>query len=416
VAELKRDLFLSAAAAIVGALSAMSIAGASSARQTAAGELIFIDTSVENASPLWYETADNVIQVHLLYDHERASPNRAAGHVHFVLHAKPGASLTLEFRNLDNVWNGQPGSVAGELKRVAISEHGTTWRTIPTESLPGNRVQVRVTMTGPTLHVARMEPYRLSDLERLLGSIRGHRLVRIEPIGTTVAGRQLEIVRIGDPAAPYRVFVRARAHPWEAGSNWVGQGLINRLLAGDEEAKRFLRVYSVSVLPMANKDGVARGGTRFNLRGMDLNRGWDRPADPDVSPENAALERWLEREIANGRKPHLALELHNDGNGRLHISRPPVPQLDRHLARMTILEELLRRHTWFTEGTTSPEFRNTGTLGEGWLHRYGIDAVVHEFNCNWIAGLNEPTSSRHWMDYGAGLARAFNDYFVRVKP
>ena len=58
---------------------------------------------------------------------------------------------------------------------------------------------------------------------------------------------------------------------------------------------------------------------------------------------------------------------------------------------MTILAELLRRHTWFTEGTTNPEFRNSGTLGEGWLLRYGIDAVVHEFNCNWIEGLKEPT-------------------------
>ena len=99
---------------------------------------------------------------------------------------------------------------------------------------------------------------------------------------------------------------------------------------------------------------------------MDLNRGWDRPADSDTSPENAALERWLEREIAAGRTPHLALELHNDGNGLLHVSRPPVPQLDRYLARMTIFEELLR----------------------------------------------QPTC----LDYGAGLARVFHDYFARVKP
>jgi hypothetical protein len=411
-----RPLRSSAATIFAAVLSTASVASWSSPRQTTASGLIFIDTGVENASPLWYDVVDNVIRLHLLYDHERASPNRAAGHINFVLHATSGASLTLEFLNLDNVWNGQPGSVAGELKSVAISEDGKTWKTVPTESLPGNRIQLRVTMRGSTLHVARMEPYRLSDLERLLESIRSRRLARIEPIGKTVAGRQLEIVRIGDPAAAYRVFVRARAHPWEAGSNWVAQGLIDRLLAGDDEATRFLSVYSVSVLPMANKDGVARGGTRFNLRGMDLNRGWDRPADPDLSPENAALERWLEREIASGRKPHLALELHNDGNGLLHISRPPVPQLDRHLARMTIFEQLLRQHTWFTEGTTSPTFRNSGTLGDGWLSRYGIDAAVHEFNCNWIAGLQKPTSSRHWLDYGAGLARVFHDYFARVKP
>jgi Zinc carboxypeptidase len=405
-----------AVAILAAALSSSPLVGALSARQATSNGLIFIDTGIENGSPLWYDIVDNVIQLHLLYDHERASPNRAAGHIHFVLHASPGASFTLEFRNLDNVWNGQPGSVAGELKSVAISDDGKAWQNVPTVSLPGNRVQLRVTMTGPTLHLARMEPYRLSDLERLLGSIRAHRLVRIEPIGKTVAGRDLEVIRIGNPAAPYRVFVRARAHPWEAGSNWVAHGLIDRLLAGDDEAARFLRVYNVSVLPMANKDGVARGGTRFNLRGVDLNRGWDRPADPDLSPENAALERWLEREIAVGKKPHLALELHNDGNGRLHISRPPVPRLDQHLARMAIFEELLRKHTWFTEGPTSPEFRNSGTLGDGWLQRYGIDAAVHEFNCNWIAGLNEPTSGRHWMEYGAGLARVFHDYFERVKP
>jgi len=411
-----RPLRSAAVAMLAAALSATSIGPTSAAWQTTANGLIFIDTSVENASPLWYDVVDNVIRLHLLYDHERASPNRAAGHIHFVLHATAGASLTLEFLNLDNVWNGQPGSVAGELKSVAISEDGTTWRTVPTESLPGNRVQLRVTMRGSTLHVARIEPYRLSDLERLLGSIQTNRLVRIEPIGKTVAGRQLEIVRIGDPAAPYRVFVRARAHPWEAGSNWVAQGLIERLLGNDEETRRFLRLYNVSVLPMANKDGVARGGTRFNLRGMDLNRNWDKPADPELSPENAALERWLDREIAAGRKPQLALELHNDGNGLLHISRPPVPLLEQHLSRMKTLEALLRRYTWFTEGTTSPSFRNSGTLGDGWVERYGIDAAVHEFNCNWIEGLKQPTSSTHWRAYGAGLTRVFYEYFEAVKP
>jgi hypothetical protein len=394
-------------------LHASSAAGT---RQAPAAALEFIDTSIENGSPLWYEIVDNVVQINLIYDHERSSPNRAAGHVHFVLHGRPGAALTLEFRNLDNVWNGQPGSVAGELKTVAISDDGKAWRTVPTDSLPGNRVQLRVTMTTSRLHVARMEPYRLSDLERLLDRIRSHRLVRIESIGRTVAGRELQIVRVGDPAAAHHVFVRARAHPWEAGSNWVAHGLIERLLTDDEESRRFLRGYSVSILPMANVDGVARGGTRFNLRGMDLNRGWNTPADPALSPENAALERWLEGEIAAGRKPNLAMELHNDGNGRLHISRTPVPDLDRYLSRMTILTELLRRHTWFTEGTTNPEFRNSGTLGEGWLLRYGIDTVVHEFNCNWIEGLKEPTSSTHWRAYGAALARVFHGYFETVKP
>ena len=84
-----------------------------------------------------------------------------------------------------------------------------------------------------------------------------------------------------------------------------------------------------------------------------------------------------------------------------------MPELDRHLDRMAILEALLREHTWFTEGSTNAAFRNSGTLGDGWLERYGIDAAVHEFNVNWIAGLKDYPSGRHWKDYGGNLAECF---------
>jgi hypothetical protein len=379
--------------------------------------LEFIDTGFENASPLWYEAAaDGAIQIHFLYDGERSSPNRAAGHIHFLLHARTGSKLTLEFRNLDNIWNGQPASVAAELKTVVVSQNGRDWTPQPTRSLPGNRVQLAVEMPGPRLYVARVEPYRLSDLDVLLTSIRGNPLVDITAIGRTVGGRELEIIRLGDGRAPYRVFLRGRAHPWEAGSSWVVQGLIERLLKGDNDAKRFLSRYTVYILPMANKDGVARGTTRFNGMGVDLNRNWDKPADPQLAPENSALEKWLEGMIAADRRPHLAMELHNDGRGLLHISRPPVPHLDRYLARMATFEGLLRRKTWFTEGTTSAGFRNSGTLGDGWLERYDIDAVVHEFNCNWIEGLKDYPSGRHWKTYGERLADVFDEYFGLVKP
>jgi Zinc carboxypeptidase len=379
--------------------------------------LVFIDTSFENASPLWYETAsDGAIDVHLLYDHERASPNRAAGHIHFQLQARPGSTLTLEFKNLDNVYNGRKASFAKELKLVVVSPDGKAWRPVPLESLPGDRVRLTVTMAGPSLYVARVEPYRVSDLDVWLASIRANPRVEITTIGKTVKGRALEIVRVGHADAPYRVFLRARAHAWEPGGNWVVEGLVDRLLANDPDAKSYLERYCVYILPMANKDAVAQGRTRFNALGKDLNRDWDRPADPAVAPENHALETWLKRMIEQGKRPHLAIELHNDGRGLLHISRPPVAGLERYLGRMKTLEGLLREHTWFTEGTTDENFRNTGTLAEGWLARYGVDAAVHELNANWIAGLNDYPSARHWKRYGADLCRVFDAYLAAVKP
>ena len=68
-------------------------------------------------------------------------------------------------------------------------------------------------MPGPELYVARVEPYRLSDLDKWLKSIEAHPLVEITPIGKTVEGRGLEVIRVGNPDAPYRVFLRARRTP-----------------------------------------------------------------------------------------------------------------------------------------------------------------------------------------------------------
>ncbi|MBL9182793.1 MAG: succinylglutamate desuccinylase/aspartoacylase family protein [Verrucomicrobiaceae bacterium] len=397
-------------------MAAMFALAADAPPATTAQPLDFIDTSFENASPLWYELGeDGTVKINLIYDQERLSPNRAAGHFHFRIQAEKGRKLTLEFNNLENVWNGKPGSVAKEVKQVVVSQDGKTWTSVPTESPEVGRVRVTLEMPGASLFVARAEPYRVSDLNRFLAEIQASPLVKVETIGKTVQGRDLEIIRVGKDDAPNHVFIRARAHPWEPVGNWVVEGLVRRLLKGDAEAQKCLALYNVCILPMANKDGVERGGTRFNLGGWDLNRKWDKPADPKLAPENAALERWLEGEIKAGRRPTFAMDLHNDGNGMLHISRPDIPDIDAYLARMKLFEKSLREHTWFTVGSTKPTFRNPGTLGEGWFSRFGIDAVILEFNCNYIEKLKQPALGKHWVTFGEGLSKTFEAYFAARK-
>lgn len=372
----------------------------------------FIDTSLENGSPLhWDVQPDGSILISLLYDHERDSPNRAAGHWHFRLEGRPGATLTLVLQNFFNVWNGRSGLPVDAKTTCCLSEDGRAWRAELME-FADSRVRLRVTLPASgQLYVARVEPYRLSDLERLLAELRPHPLVRIEEIGRTVEGRPLEIVRAGRPEAPYRVFLRARSHPWEPGGNWVVQGFLRALLADTPAARRARDTFCAYVLPLANKDGVARGLTRFNVRGRDLNRNWDQPAPADLAPENHALEQWLAAMAARGQRPHFALELHNDSGGRLHVSRPAVPDLATYLANLQRFEALLRQHTWFTEGSTGSQFRNPGTLGEGWLERFGVPAAILEFNANWIAGKKKLPLGADWEEFGRGLLPVFSDYF-----
>lgn len=377
--------------------------------------LRYIDTAFENASPLWWEVAeDGSVHVHLNYDQERSSPNRANGHWLFRVEAEVGSELTLVLGPFANVWNGQPSRPIPEAKVAFVSDDGQQWRPVDTEPAEPHWLRLRVQMAGESLYVARLQPYRLSDLERLKAEIGDHPLVEITPIGRTIEQRELEMLRIGKPEAPHRILIRGRAHPWEPGGNWVLEGLIRRLLRGDDHAQRYLERYCLYTLPIANKDGVARGWTRFNLRGMDLNRNWDRPADAALAPENAALEKWLDQSLAAGRRPDLMIDFHNDAGGRLHISRPDLPPeaLEAYLARMEQFEQLLCEHTWFTEGSTKSTFRNPGSIGEGLLARYGITACVHELNCNRIAGLDDYATAQHWVTYGEQLAEVFDRFFA----
>ena len=380
------------------------------------GTFEFINTSFENASPLYWEIeADGSIVVNLIYDHERGSINRENSHWYFQLQAKAGSDQTIILKNFDNIWNGMTVSPVSEKTGCYLSSDGVTWKAVAAEKTKDNRVRVKVHMDETDLYIARMEPYALSDLNSFLGNIRNNPLVEITTIGKTVEGRELEMVRVGYPDAPFSVLIRARAHAWEAGGNWVVQGLIKSLLEDDKDNRRYLKKYCLYVMPMANKDGVVRGMTRFNVMGMDLNRNWDKPADSELAPENHALEVWLKGMIEKGRKPDLAVDLHNDNRGNLHISRPDI-DLSRYLANMERMENLLKEHTWFTEGSTGKNFRNPGTIGCGLLERFGIDSFVYELNCDWIAGLDKVPYGRDWELLGRQLREVFYRYFEKGSP
>ena len=373
--------------------------------------LDFIYTGFENASPAdWEVDDDGVVHIKLLYDHERCSPNRAAGHWYVQLQGEAGTDVTIMLENFDNVWNGRKSSPLSDRTSCFLSADGSSWYAVPAEKTQDNCLNFQVHMDTDKLYLARLEPYTLNDLNRLIVDIRDHPLVDITTIGQTVEGRELEIIRVGKPEAPYRVLLRARSHAWEPGGNWVIQGLIRSLLQDDDQARQYLDRYCVYIMPMANKDGVVRGYTRFNIMGKDLNRDWDRPADERYAPENHALENWLNSMVQMGMCPHLGIDLHNDCGGNLHISHPENG-FERYLARMKQFENLLFQHTWFTEGSTGSNFRNPATFGEGLFERYGIIACILELNCNWIAGLGKIPYGKDWELLGKQMCRVFFEYF-----
>lgn len=373
--------------------------------------VIYINTFIENGSNLNWEMADDsTVNIFLAYDYERESLNRAYDHWHFLLEAKAGSDVTLVFNNFSEVYNGKQIPFDTWIMDCITSPDDRNWQHVPVEWIEGNRMKVEIHMESDSLYIARVEPYRISDLENLLSGLNENGKVKITSIGKTVEGRELNIVQIGSDSSPHRIFIRARAHAWEAGGNWVVEGIIKKLLDDSQESKAFLKNYTMYILPMANMDGVARGVSRFNLNGMDLNRNLTEPANPILAPENAAMEQWLEDMIAKGLKPNLAIDFHNDSNGPLFFASAGKDSKN-YAGNMRTFESLLRENTWFSEGSS---FFGKTSFESGLMLRYGIDAFVYELNAHWIKSLHKKPLSEDWLLIGNQLCHVFDEYFKEV--
>jgi murein tripeptide amidase MpaA len=214
---------------------------------------------------------------------------------------------------LPDVYNGKKAVSWWSFKNdisCYISYDRKTWEAIGTKKLPGFELMTEFTMKEDSVFVARMPPYTISDLENLKKRISKSNLVSIYNIGKTAEQRPLEIIRLGDLNAPHHIIIRARAHPWEAGGNWVTEGLINEFISRNNPV--WQKTFCIHIMPMANKDGVARGTTRFNLKGKDLNRNWDKMSDPELCPEKYVFERYIQELAEKDIIPVLGIDFHND--------------------------------------------------------------------------------------------------------
>lgn len=382
----------------------------------------FVDYFFENASPLtWEIKGDTILKISLMPDYERESPNCQTDHWYFKLTADKGSHVKLILsKMMADVYNGTKTTNWWNFKNdisCYISYDQKNWEAVKTSRLPKNELLVDFVMKGESVYVVRMPPYTISDLENLKKRITSNKLVKIFNVGMTVEKRPLEIIQLGNPNAPNSIIIRARAHSWESGGNWVVEGLINKFLSQD--SKKWQETFCVYIMPMANKDGVARGMTRFNLSGKDLNRNWDKLSDSVLCPEKYALEKFISNLINKGIKPCFGIDIHNDDGGGILLAQHSKDDA-QFLKNAQIFEKLMREHTSFSEEVryswkTAGQTVSNVSFENGLPGRFGIEAIVYELNANWISSLNKMPSQNDWLKIGENLNDVFYEYVSGLK-
>jgi murein tripeptide amidase MpaA len=141
-----------------------------------------------------------------------------------------------------------------------------------------------------SVYYAYFEPYSWERHLALLDRAQMADHVRLEDLGNTVEGRDLNMLVVGDPAAGdpaarKKVWIIARQHPGETMAEWFVEGVLDVLLDREAALTKTLLDHAVFyIVPNMNPDGAVRGNLRTNAAGANLNREWMEPS-LEISPE-----------------------------------------------------------------------------------------------------------------------------------
>lgn len=169
--------------------------------------------------------------------------------------------------------------------RACASYDHVNWFRVPT-SFDGTRLTIRHHSERDGLWFAYFEPYSWERHLALIGRVGASPLARIERLGASVQGRDLDLVTLGE-AGPGKanIWVIARQHPGETMAEWFVEGLLERMLdAADPLARTLVQRAVLYIVPNMNPDGSVLGNLRANAAGANLNREWLSPSR-ERSPE-----------------------------------------------------------------------------------------------------------------------------------
>jgi murein tripeptide amidase MpaA len=180
------------------------------------------------------------------------------------------------------------------------------WFRVPT-SFDGKVMTISHTPEEDSVYYAYFEPYSWERHLDLIGHVAASPHVEVLDIGSTVQGRDMNVVVVGDQDAAKKIWVIARQHPGESMAEWFVEGMLEALTDPSNPIAARLREKAVLyIVPNMNPDGSLLGNLRTNAAGANLNREWMTPS-LETSPEVYAVKNMIHQTGCD-----LFLDVHGD--------------------------------------------------------------------------------------------------------
>lgn len=200
---------------------------------------------------------------------------------HFKAHAEIGQICSFEILNAKDC----SYTDGWENYQAVASYDRQHWFRVETEYTADKTLKIKHKLEQPSIYLAYFEPYSYERHQNLVQASQLSEICQHRVIGSTVDGRDHDLLVIGNESKKRKIWITARQHPGETMAEWCVEGLIERLLDPADALSRSLLDKAVFyVVPNMNVDGSYRGNLRSNAAGANLNREWLEPS-LDKSPE-----------------------------------------------------------------------------------------------------------------------------------
>ena len=289
---------------------------------------------------------------------------------YFRLQGAQGEACTIRFLNA-----GQSAYPEGWKDYQAMASYDRiNWFRVPTD-FDGDVMTISHTPGMDSVYYAYFEPYSWERHLELLDRAQMSEHVRLHDLGSTIDGRDMNLLVIGDPAAAKKVWVIARQHPGETMAEWFVEGMLDALLdPADPHARQCLKEAVFYVVPNMNPDGSVRGNLRTNAAGANLNREWNTPT-MERSPEVFLVKQKM---LETG--CDLFLDVHGD-EGLPYVFVAGSAAMPGFTAEQAAQEKRFAAHF----KTASPDFQDVHGYGDS---PYTADTITmgsphmtHAFGC-----------------------------------
>jgi hypothetical protein len=210
-------------------------------------------------------------------------------HWAFRLRGAAGRTVRVEFGSID----GQAGGPVGTRGPALSLDGGWTWAWQSADFAPDG-FSVTIPDGADEVLLAFADLYTQRHWERFRARLGISPHLADGVLATTRKGRAVVFLRAGclEHEPRFRVFVSARHHACESMASHVAEGLVEGVLAPDDEGPWLRENVEFLIVPFVDKDGVEDGDQGKNRRPHDHNRDYGQAS---IHVETAAIRELVPR-------------------------------------------------------------------------------------------------------------------------